>query len=424
MPNQSGATHSRMHASTLVTLFLWFLPSLVWAEAKLNGVSVHTELGAEQFIAALYAETLSSDARVLLLDTSDQRMEVRVVASSLLANRFKRMWIEGVAINAGTGEMQKHAQHLADFSNMLTIKLQRDDVLSIRRKSNTTQILVNNIELGQIPSGEFYNLLLRTWIGPVPLSSAFRDGLLTAGKVDDKSLSIFNKINPTPERIAVIRNALIAAGKLKGKPIKPETPSTEVAATPPTETIKPETIKPEKPKQEPAKPPEVPAGGELATTAKPVETAKPADTLKPKPEPVKVEPAKPAAEPKPAVASAPNPASTGDIFEEEDKKETADSLLLQQLYISKLSKRTASFVKYPKSALSKDQQGTVRVSVTIDKSGQVTSVKTSAQTDYPLLNQAAVDAANRASPYPPIPDEMKVNSFTFTVPIAFRVQTK
>lgn len=420
-------------------LFLTFLlpASVLASEPVLNGVAIYSELGSEQFVAGLYTSKTTIDAKVILLDESDQRMEVRVLAGSLLGNRFKRMWIEGVAINAGTGEMAKHSQNLADFSNFMSIKLQRDDILSIARQGNATVVRVNNLELGKIPSGEFYNLLLRTWIGPVPLSSGFRDGLLTGGKVDEKTISIYSKISPTPERIAVIRAALIAQGKNKGKP-------TEVAATP-----KPEPAKVEAPVKEVAKvePPVKDISKVEPTVKEPikdvakVEAAKPVEKPPVKPETQDL-PSTPAASAAVAagtqtaaqagaqVAKAATTAATtakpankaNEVFEEDEKQETADSLLVQQLYIAKLSKRTAGFVKYPKSALSKEQEGTIRLAITINRSGQVTNVKSSSTNEIPVLTQAAVEAANRASPYPAIPEQIKSDSFTFTIPITFRVK--
>lgn len=417
-----------------------FLPASSFAsEPVLNGVAIYSELGSEQFVAGLYTSKTTNDAKTILLDESDQRMEVRVLAGSLLGNRFKRMWIEGVAINAGTGEMAKHSQNLADFSNFMSIKLQRDDILSIARQGNTTLVRVNNLELGKIPSGEFYNLLLRTWIGPVPLSSGFRDGLLTAGKVDEKTISIYSKISPTPERIAVIRAALIAAGKNKGKP-------TEIAAKPEPAKVEPTKVEP--PVKEVAK--TEPAAKEPVKEVAKVDAAKPVEKPPVKPEvhestapaaastaPAAVasatqtatqataQAASQVAKAVPSTSAPPKPATkANEVFEEDEKQETADSLLVQQLYIAKLSKRTAGFVKYPKAALSKEQEGTIRLAITINRAGQVTNVKSSSTNDIPVLNQAAVEAANRASPYPAIPEQIKSDSFTFTIPITFRVKDR
>lgn len=424
------------HALRLSLCALLLFPLLMSArsfaaEPILNGVSIYSELGTEQFVAGLYTSKTSSDAKSILLDESDQRMEVRVLANSLLGNRFKRMWIEGVAINAGTEEMAKNSQNLADFSNLLAVKLQRDDILSIARQGNSTIVRVNNLELGRIPSGSFYNILLRTWIGPVPLSSTFRDGLLAAGKVDEKSISIYSKISPTPERIAVIRSAIIATGKTKGKPA-------EIAAVKPEPTVKPEAAtKPETvAKSEPPIKPET-----VAKAEPPVKTELPKEVVKAEPvKPAKAEPtehispttpvATAAAAAQLAKANIPTPTTVkpvqkqNEVFEEDNKQETAESLLVQQLYISKLSKRTAGFVKYPKSALSKEQEGTVRLSVTINRSGQVVNVASSSTNEVAALTEAAVSAANKASPYPAIPEQIKSDSFTFTIPVTFRVKDK
>ncbi|HMY40883.1 MAG TPA: energy transducer TonB, partial [Marinagarivorans sp.] len=71
-----------------------------------------------------------------------------------------------------------------------------------------------------------------------------------------------------------------------------------------------------------------------------------------------------------------------------------------------------------------EQEGTVRLAITINRSGQVTNVKSSSTNEVPVLTQAAVEAANRASPYPAIPEQIKSDSFTFTIPITFRVRDR
>ncbi len=406
------------------------------AASELNGIAVYTELGAEQFMAGLYCDTPTTDPRAILLDAGNKRMEVRVLGETLLSNRFKRMWVEGVAINASPAELQQQAQHLADFSNMLSVKLQRDDNLSISVEGNTVLIQLNHVELGKIADRKFFDILLRTWIGPVPLSSTFRDSLLTAGNINDKQLSTYNKVDATPQRIAAIKVALIANGKNKNKK-EPEPPKTQEA--PPAE--KTQLTKAEEKaakeaallaaKEKLAKENAGATPADMTKNTPPTETvSEPAKEPAPKASPNIAE-AAPVAAPAsavPQVAAASAPAakvtSPAAIFEDEDKQETADSLLAQQLYISKLSKRTAGFVKYPAEALNKNQTGSVRVVVTINRSGAITNVNTAAASEHAILNQAAMDAARSAAPYPPIPSDIKSDSFSFTVPVAFRIKAK
>ena len=60
---------------------LWFLLLALSGEAQaeplLNGISLHKELGHDQFWGALYTELLSSDTEVLLSSPVAKRMELK-----------------------------------------------------------------------------------------------------------------------------------------------------------------------------------------------------------------------------------------------------------------------------------------------------------------------------------------------------------
>jgi TonB family protein len=73
-------------------------------------------------------------------------------------------------------------------------------------------------------------------------------------------------------------------------------------------------------------------------------------------------------------------------------------------------------------AADKNQQGTVRIGVTIDRSGELISAVTTQESRYRLLNQAALKAVKKAAPFPHLPEEMKADSFEVNLPITFRLQ--
>ena len=176
-----------VYVKTLFPAFLLGLICSVNAAPQLNGMAVHNELSEDQFIAAVYSETLTKDAKTLLLKNEDKVMELHVLAPTLYARRFKRLWIEGIAINAGDTDLKNHAQNLADFSNWLRIKLKAGDILKIERLTGKgTKLSINNSVLGTIADDHFFDLLLRTWIGPVPLSTDFKLNLLAGGEVSDE----------------------------------------------------------------------------------------------------------------------------------------------------------------------------------------------------------------------------------------------
>lgn len=349
------------------------------AEPRLNGMAIHSQLGKEQFIAALYAETPSTEARELLTAEQNKAMELRILEGNLYPRRFQRMWIEGIAINAGAVEMEKFAQHLADFSNLLRPKLTTGDILRIERleQQQLTRVYLNGQVLGTINDAHFFDLLLRSWVGPVPLSSEFKENLLAGGTVNPDLLARFNGIKPSSARSA----ELIALLRSPAAPAATPAPAA-AAATAADKT--PEQLQPAA--NAPAKPVAPPPPQELVT----------ADTL----------------------------FDDATIFEDQDTGAyafTAENLLSEQIYIAKLAKWTSNFVKYPRSALRNQQEGTVRLTVTLLRDGRIRDVQVLEKSEYETLNKAATRAVQSASPYPAVPEEIPGEQFLFTVPVVFKL---
>lgn len=392
--------------------------ALAAADPLLNGVATHTELSQEQFIAGLYTSTLSSERNDILLKEEDKRMQVRVTADSITPRRFRRMWIEGMAINASSSELEKHSENMAAFSNMLRVRLAAGDIFTVDRTASEVRVIINGTTLGTINDPTFFDLLLRTWIGPVPLSSNFRDSLLKAGETDPDILARFEATRPTDERIAAIENAIQnrPAPATEPQVAQVETPSEDASpsvsrpaiSAPSTTTaiVRPPDLSLAQPQQE-GDQPSSPQQESAAPTPRPTAT--------PTPRPTQV-----------AVAPKPTPGAARDssvLDEEDDEEFTASSLLQQQLYIAELKRWSNKFTEYPRRALDRNQQGTVRVSVTIDRQGNVKNAEVVEETRYSLLNRGAVDIVEKASPYPAIPDDIAGENFTFSFPIIFQIKS-
>lgn len=393
---------------TGVMLALQSIALRAFAVPNLNGLSVHSELGKEQFIAALSVTTLSSSSRDILIASEEKQMQVRIVADRVSARSFKRMWIEGMAINASSSELTENAQTMADFSNLMKIKMVKGDIFTISREAESTKIILNGVTLGELNNPKFFDLLLRTWIGPVPLSSDFRDGLLVAGNIDSGLLARFDATFPSDTRVAAVQSVIEAI----------PTPEPKVAAAPAKADVKP--------KVEVAAPivaappaiaqlPRVKAPNNTATQAvTPAEPQVVAATPKPTPKPVKAAPSQQAL-------------LDSDLLEEEEDDDldfTAESLLTQQLYIASLKKWSHKYLRYPRRALDRSWQGNVRLSITLNRDGKVQDVVVIEESKHDTLTKAAVKAAEKASPFPAIPKEIAGDSFSFTLPVVFKLSSE
>ena len=91
-------------------------------------------------------------------------------------------------------------------------------------------------------------------------------------------------------------------------------------------------------------------------------------------------------------------------------------------YYSTLAAWLARHKRYPEPARRRQEQGTVRVTFTIDRQGRLLSHRIAASSGHPLLDQEVKALVQRASPMPPIPAALGKSSLTITVPISFTLR--
>lgn len=78
--------------------------------------------------------------------------------------------------------------------------------------------------------------------------------------------------------------------------------------------------------------------------------------------------------------------------------------------------------RYPGEARSKGQKGTVVIEFAIDRSGKLTSKKLVKSSGMSLLDEEAMAAVERASPFPLPPDEEPGEVLRYSMPIQFKIR--
>lgn len=365
----------------LASLILAGLCQLAAADTLLNGLASHTEFSKEQYIAALYLDTTSSVSDDITNAPGLKRMRMHISSKRIPSRSFRNNWLQRIAINNPDASLIKFAPSMAEFAKFIRQRYRQGDHLEFKLdQAGATVISLNEIELGKISKPGFFNLLLRTWIGPVPINTGFRENILAAGAIDAALLERFQTIAPTAQRISQLQDSLI-------KKALAAAPQAQVAT---------QIEAPKLDKQDPA--PKVAAA-----------------TPEPKPEP------KIPAKPEPIVVAA---ILDDDELEEEDISEadiSAESILSRQLYQSKLVKWTYKHVAYPKRAIKRQQEGRVLLQITLNRDGLVEELNVIEASKYGALNRAAEKAIAKASPFPAMPDVITDAQFNFTLPVTFRL---
>lgn len=396
------------------------------AELLLNGIATHSRFEQEQFLAAIYTTDLTSDESDLLESDDARALEVRIIDQQIFPRRFQRMWIEGVAINANDQELEQYAQMMADFSNMLTVQLRPGDIFRVESDPvEGVSVVLNDVQLGRIDDPGFIDLLLRSWVGPVPLSSDFKAFLLAAGTVDGDLRRRFTNITPSEERKTLIAathdsstqqpqpqsigaaQAPSANASASPQPTQPQATALPTAADNQSEPMDGAGPLPEEEQQD--------AGDSQSHNEELSEIAASADPIKD------------------TAGSDKDPLTTTAALmrrddqivlplEEEQHTTSAESILSEQRYLTQLIRWTQSFAKYPKLALRRGREGTVRLTVTLNRYGQVKRINYEEKARFDILNEAAEQAIKDASPYPSMPSGVNGREFQFTVPIIFNLK--
>ncbi|WP_444926652.1 TonB family protein [Microbulbifer sp. TRSA002] len=400
--------------SIKIVLSFWVFTFALTAKAAplLNGLALEKQFNKDIYIAAIYSENLTRDSSTLLDNNIPRRLEVRVITKSLPARRLRNQWMEAIAINNRGDTLSSQAENMVTFANLFKGRFAHGDQLSIEFAADTgsTTISLNSIRLGEIADPDFFNTLLRAWIGSVPPSTDFKDGLLSAGQVSGSLVTTFESLAPTSERIAELQlkqinqEEVIAAEEAPTEATKPK-PAIEIADLPPPTLA-------------------------LAATAPAAAVVTETDSIQGDseqgPQPEGAVPAQAEEEIElitvPPVDGPLLAADAEDMMEEEEEAPlTADMILARQIFHSSLLRHTFRYIRYPKRAQERGHEGSVRLNVTIDSQGQVQDIQPVQESRHASLNREAQAAVRRAGPYPGVPVQLGTDTYNFSIPITFRL---
>lgn len=223
---------------------------------------------------------------------------------------------------------------------------------------------------------------------------------------------------PTQEGETMVTTAAAIKISLAGQPQPQAEPEPVTEPQPQVEPPPPE------PKPEPEPEPEP----EPIPKPDPKPEPKPEPEPEPEPEPVP----EPTPEPvqQPVTEPAPQPTSEVEApaAENTSNRQQAEQVELQagasenvDAYLTALNQHLRRHYEYPRRARRLGQEGTPIVEFEFNRDGELVSHRVKNSSSFTLLDHAAMDLLEEASPLPPVPDSMEGQTFTFTLPVTFKL---
>lgn len=163
-----------------VTFFHHDIPKTVVLEETgdiltLRGVALQKVFFRDNYLGAFYSLNRLTSAHQALQDASPQRMWLYFLRP---VDNLREYWIEGIEENNSPEIVDREQISLSQFYKMIDLPLRAGDTLVLDYMPNVgTKVTVKGVVKGTIKGNEFYDLVLKVWMGRLPPSEKFRKDL-------------------------------------------------------------------------------------------------------------------------------------------------------------------------------------------------------------------------------------------------------
>jgi hypothetical protein len=155
--------------------------SLGGATLQLNGAGVRYKLVIRVYAAGLYISPKAQTAEAVLANTGPRRMHI-VMLRDIDANELGKLFIKGIEQNTSREEFAKAIPGTIRLGELFAAKknLKAGESFSVDWLPGAgTAILVNGKPTGEpIKEPEFFNSLMKIWLGKSPADELLKDALL------------------------------------------------------------------------------------------------------------------------------------------------------------------------------------------------------------------------------------------------------
>jgi Chalcone isomerase-like len=151
------------------------------ATLTLNGAGLRTRFVVKVYAAGLYLAAKASTPEAVLAATGPKRLHV-VMLRDIDGNDLGKLFTRGMQDNSSREDFGKSIPGTLRMAELFSAKkrLAQGENFSVEwLPGQGTQILINGKPQGEpIKEPEFFNALLRIWLGSNPADAALKDALL------------------------------------------------------------------------------------------------------------------------------------------------------------------------------------------------------------------------------------------------------
>lgn len=149
------------------------------SELQLNGIGTRTKLFFDIYIGALYTREKSSSPSIIIDEMGGpKRIHMHFLYEEVEREKLVDGWNEGFANNNDEATMAKLSSRIEQFNGYFPTLRQGDEVKLDFVPRKGTKIIIKGAEVGVIEGDDFFQALLKIWLGDEPADDDLKDGML------------------------------------------------------------------------------------------------------------------------------------------------------------------------------------------------------------------------------------------------------
>jgi hypothetical protein len=172
-------------SSSALTIDGYDIPQIIpatseHAELRLNGAAMRILYGVvDTYIGKLYVENPTTDAEALIAADEYKRMVYKVVLKRVSGRRIAKAMYDALQLNVTREEAVRLEKRLQLLVTLFDSSLKKGEESYLEWvPSQGSRIVLNGKVKGMIPGKDFYDAILKIWIGDNPVGSIFKRQVL------------------------------------------------------------------------------------------------------------------------------------------------------------------------------------------------------------------------------------------------------
>ena len=147
-------------------------------DVKLNGVGYRSKFFFKIYVGALYLPEKSASTDIILEQPGPKRIFMHFVYEEVEKEKIINGWNEGFANNNDEETLAKLADRIKQFNDYFGSVREGDEIIMDYIPGKGTRVTLKGNEVGMVEGEDFFQALLKIWIGDEPADGGLKDAML------------------------------------------------------------------------------------------------------------------------------------------------------------------------------------------------------------------------------------------------------